>query len=81
VLDALKGIQGLFDKLDALGIKSTDHEELQVSGAEFVLEGLWAHKRIGRSEERVFTAGEKPARRTESRGEEPPFRGTRRTFN
>jgi magnesium chelatase subunit I len=82
VLDALKGIQGLFDKLDTLGIKSKDHRELQVSGAEFVLEGLWAHKRIGRSEERVFTAGEKPVRRTESRGgEEPPFRGTRRTFN
>jgi magnesium chelatase subunit I len=81
VLDALKGIQGLFDKLDALGIKTKESEELHVSGAEFVLEGLWAHKRIGRSEERVFTAGEKPARRAEVRGgEEPPFRGTRRTF-
>ena len=33
--------------------------ELQVSAAEFILEGLHAHKRIGRSEERVFTAGEK----------------------
>ncbi len=82
VLEALKGIQGLFDKLDALGIKPKDNRELQVSGAEFVLEGLWAHKRIGRSEERVFTAGEKPARRTESRGggEEPPFRGTRQNL-
>ncbi|MGE0405054.1 MAG: magnesium chelatase, partial [Candidatus Korobacteraceae bacterium] len=67
VLDALKGIQGLFDKLDALGIKARDDQEIQVSGAEFVLEGLWAHKRIGRSEERVFSAGEKPARRSESR--------------
>ena len=26
---------------------------MQVSAAEFVLEGLYAHKRIGRSEERV----------------------------
>ena len=30
-----------------------------MSAAEFILEGLHAHKRIGRSEERVFTAGEK----------------------
>ena len=33
---------------------------MQVSAAEFVLEGLHAHKKIGRNEERVFTAGEKP---------------------
>ena len=30
-----------------------------MSAAEFILEGLHAHKRIGRSEERVFKAGEK----------------------
>ena len=33
--------------------------ESQVSAAEFILEGLHAHKRIGRNEERVFSAGEK----------------------
>jgi magnesium chelatase subunit I len=33
---------------------------MQVSAAEFILEGLHAHKKIGRNEERVFTAGEKP---------------------
>jgi hypothetical protein len=33
---------------------------VQVSAAEFVLEGLHAHKKIGRNEERVFSAGEKP---------------------
>ena len=36
----------------------------QVSAAEFILEGLHAHKRIGRNEERVFTAGEKQPKQT-----------------
>ena len=39
--------------------------EVQVSAAEFVLEGLHAHKRIGRNEERVFTAGEKQPKQPE----------------
>ena len=38
---------------------------VQVSAAEFILEGLHAHKRIGRNEERVFTAGEKQPKRPE----------------
>jgi magnesium chelatase subunit I len=83
VLEELKGIQGLVEKLTAVGVKPRDPAEVQVSAAEFLLEGLHAHKRIGRTEERVFTAGEKPPRRTEHpdpRGDEPPFRG-RRSFN
>ena len=43
----LKNIQGLLDKLGALGIKPKDADEVQVSGAEFILEGLYAHKKIG----------------------------------
>jgi magnesium chelatase subunit I len=55
---------------------------VQVSAAEFILEGLHAHKRIGRNEERVFTAGEKqpkPAEKSFER-EDQPFRG-RRPYN
>jgi magnesium chelatase subunit I len=77
----MKDIQGLLDKFSALDVKAKDAPEVQVAAAEFILEGLYAHKRIGRSEERVFTAGEKP-RRPESpveRGDEP-IRG-RRSFN
>src|SRR5206468_7372392 len=59
VLDGVKNIQGLTDKLTALGVKAKDKPEVVVSAAEFLLEGLHAHKRIGRSEERVFTAPEK----------------------
>ncbi len=82
VLEEMKSIQGLLEKLGPLGIKPRESAEMQVSAAEFLLEGLCAHKRIGRNEERVFTAGEKQPRRAEPgiRGEEPPFR-SRRPFN
>jgi magnesium chelatase subunit I len=83
ILQELKGIQGLLEKLSAVEVKPREPAEVQVSAAEFLLEGLHAHKRIGRTEERVFTAGEKQPRRAESsgvRGEEPPLRN-RRPFN
>ena len=89
VLNSVKNIQGLSEKLGGLGVKPKDVPEVVVSAAEFVLEGLYAHKRIGRSEERVFTAGEKQARRAEagfgareSREAEPPqFRRGRGGYN
>ena len=82
VLTGLKGIQGLMDKLGPLEVSGKDSPEIQVSAAEFLLEGLYAHKRIGRSEERVFTAGEKQPKHPEKHyeREEPPFRG-RRPYN
>jgi len=81
-LASLRGIQGLMEKLVKLNVGPKDAPETQVSAAEFVLEGLHAHKRIGRNEERVFTAGEKnqkPAEKPFER-EELPFRG-RRPYN
>jgi magnesium chelatase subunit I len=65
-----------------LNVGPKENPESQVSAAEFVLEGLHAHKRIGRNEERLFTAGEKPQKVTEKpfEREDPPFRG-RRPFN
>jgi magnesium chelatase subunit I len=68
--------------LGKLTVGPKDSPELQVSAAEFVLEGLHAHKRIGRNEERLFTAGEKPLKQAEKpfEREEPPFRG-RRPYN
>ena len=84
VLDSLRGIQGLMEKVAPLGVGAKDSPPALVSAAEFVLEGLYAHKRIGRSEERVFTAGEKQPKRADKpfeREQEPPFRGGRRTFN
>ena len=83
-LENLKEIQGLVDKLGPLGVSQKESPEQQVSAAEFILEGLHAHKRIGRNEERVFKAGEKklePRERDKSfEKEEPPYR-QRRQFN
>jgi len=82
VLNGLKGIQGLMEKIGPLKVSDKQDVETQVSAAEFVLEGLYAHKRIGRTEERVFTAGEKQPKRAEKPfdREDIPLR-PRRPFN
>jgi len=59
VIQQLNGIQGLLEKTGQLGLGSNETDALRVSAAEFVLEGLYAHRRISRSEEREFTAGER----------------------
>ncbi len=62
IAEELKQIQGLFEKLAPLGVKSSDRPERVVAASEFLLEGLVAHRRISRSEERGFSAGEKNRR-------------------
>src|ERR1700693_3676111 len=83
-LENLKEIQALIDKRGPLDVSQKDSPERQVSAAEFILEGLHAHKRIGRNEERVFKAGEKkPEPRDREKTfekEDPPYR-QRRQFN
>jgi magnesium chelatase subunit I len=72
-------IQGLMEKVKALRLSANEPDAVQASAAEFVLEGLHAHRRISRSEERGFTAEEKRREpREEPRGERPNFR---RQFN
>jgi len=62
VFKSLHEIQGLFDKLSALKVNSRTPVEQAVSAAEFMLEGMTAHRKISRSEARTFTAGEKRRR-------------------
>ena len=62
-LQELQQIQGLFDKLKPLNLEKRASAEVLVSAAEFLLEGMTAHKRISRNEERSFTAGEKQGRK------------------
>jgi magnesium chelatase subunit I len=85
MLHKLRGIQGLLDKLSALSLSGKEPAEMLVSAAEFILEGLYAHKRIGRSEERTFTAGEKQPRpqkqNLREEDAEREFRRQRRPFN
>ena len=83
VLGGLRQIQGLMEKLVKLNVGPKDAAEVQVSAAEFVLEGLHAHKKIGRNEERVFSAGEKPMKVAEKPvfdRDDPEF-GRKRGFN
>jgi magnesium chelatase subunit I len=62
-LAELKEIQGLMEKLAPLALKASDHPAAAlVGGAEFLLEGMVAHRKVSRSEERGFAAQEKPAR-------------------
>src|ERR1700675_4289346 len=50
VMAELKKIQGLFDNLSVLDVNQKDDAGMVVSAAEFILEGLWADKRINRGE-------------------------------
>jgi magnesium chelatase subunit I len=71
VFNELKQIQGLFEKLSAVDVKQSNAPEKVVSAAEFLLEGMYAHKKLSRSEERGFSAQEKSARRPERTETEP----------
>ncbi|HMD42111.1 MAG TPA: hypothetical protein VKH45_03465 [Candidatus Acidoferrum sp.] len=73
----LAKIQGLLEHTDRLGARDRKDEATIAAAAEMILEGLWAHRRIGRSEERGFYA-EKQQRSSETR--ETPGR-QRRGYN
>jgi len=76
--EQLSKIQGLFDQIGKLGATDRKDAGVAAAAAEMILEGLWAHRRIGRSEERGYFA-EKP-RQAEPRDRETPNR-PRRQFN
>src|SRR4051794_38621784 len=71
----LGGIQGLMEKTKALGLTANEPDAVRAAAAEFVLEGLYAHRRISRNEERGFAAEEKRREgRDEAKPERPNFR-------
>lgn len=55
----LQSIQGLLDKAAALGVGAGATESERVAAAEFILEGLYAHRRISRHEELGFTGDDR----------------------
>ena len=73
----LVNIKDLVDHVDRLGVTDKKDHGHSSAAAEMILEGLWAHRRIGRSEERGFYA-EKP-KQQEVR--ESPNRPPRRSYN
>ncbi len=56
---ALRKVPGLFDALTQLGVGASDPAPVVASAAEFVLEGLYGQKKIGRSDDRGFVAPER----------------------
>jgi len=64
MLAELGKIQGLLEKTKKLGLGASESDPVRAGAAEFILEGLYAHRRISRNEEAGFTA--------EARRREPP---------
>ncbi|HXK07657.1 MAG TPA: magnesium chelatase [Verrucomicrobiae bacterium] len=74
MVEQLGGIQGLMEKTGALGVGNNEPDAVRAAAAEFILEGLHAHRRISRNEERGFGAEEKRPPAAEPKGERPNFR-------
>jgi magnesium chelatase subunit I len=76
----LSKIQGLMEHIGKLGVHERKDTGPAAAAAELILEGLWAHRRIGRSEERGYFA-EKPRQPDPRDQREGPPRPPRRQFN
>jgi magnesium chelatase subunit I len=60
LLAELRKVPGLLEHAPNLGISSSDPAPLLAAAGEFILEGLYAQKKIGRSEDRGYVAPERP---------------------
>jgi magnesium chelatase subunit I len=76
-LAQLKKIQGLMDNVERMGVDGRSGPAGMAAAAEFILEGLWAHKRISRNEERGFHVERPKAPDPREQQQRPP----RRQFN
>ena len=59
VVAQLKRVPDVLENLQPLGVDPGASVSLQAAAGEFVLEGLWAQKKIGRSDDRGFVAPER----------------------
>jgi magnesium chelatase subunit I len=74
VLTHAREVQGLVDLAHEAGTPKKASDPMLAAGVDFVLEGLYAMKKIGRSDERGYHATETPVRRAprESAMEDEP---------
>jgi magnesium chelatase subunit I len=70
-------IQGLLEKTKKLGLTASEPDAIRAGAAEFVLEGLYAHRRISRNEEAGFTA---EARRREAPQDNERSKASKRNY-
>ena len=73
----LSGIQGLLEHIGRLGVSDRKDPGPAVAAGEMILEGLWAHRRVSRSEERGYFA----EKQKQQEGRESPHRPQKRQFN
>jgi magnesium chelatase subunit I len=59
VLEQLRRVPEILDNLAPLGVEPDSPDPLAAAAGEFVLEGLWAQRKIGRSDDRGFVAAER----------------------
>ncbi len=71
MVQQLNPIQGLMEKGRALGLGASEPDAVRASAAEFVLEGLYAHKRISRTEEKGYASDGGRKREKEPRERRP----------
>ncbi len=75
MVNELGRIQDLLSSTGKLGLGESESDALRASAGEFILEGLYAHKRISRNEELAFVAGERAGREERARDEREERRG------
>jgi len=78
VLAHARQVQGLVELARASGVPSNASDPMLAAGVDFLLEGLYATKKIGRSEERGYHGADPPVRkpaREVSLDEEPRGQG------
>ena len=78
MVEQLGGIQGLLEKTKLLGLSANEPDAVRASAGEFILEGLYAHKRISRNEEAGFAAEQK--RRESPMAADDAKRAARRNY-
>jgi len=61
VVAQLRRVPGLLEHLPKVGITTGEPAPLVASAGEFILEGLYAQRKIGRSDERGFVGLERPS--------------------
>ena len=85
VVAAAAQVQGLLELTPHIGVPAHAPEPVLAAGIDFVLEGLYALKKIGRSDDRGYHAGDTPVRRptrpvAADPDDEPPQGGSKKRY-
>ena len=78
MVEALNAVPDLLEKTGKLGLGASEPDALRAAAAEFILEGLYAHRRISRNEEVGFLA--EPRRRDQQPGADDERKKARRNY-